>query len=124
MQPIYKDKFEKMTLEEKIYRMDLILAENHKEKFPPIADNIPFFKVQNIVNTKAFQDHEDKQKLAWMCFEFLLQGEYLYTYFGMINGAVYNDRYRKCGWTLRHHFSYNALTQAIITGSRIQEMLS
>jgi len=110
-----------MSLEDKISRMDEILREIHFYRFHSSAEHFPYFKVKNLINTSVFQGHINQTKLAWMCFEFLLQGEYMMTYFGMMNRLVYDDNHHAHGWgLLRSHINYNALTQAVITGSRIQ----
>ena len=121
MQQLSKDEVRGMTLEEKISRMDDILEEIHKYRFPYSPENFPFFHMQSIANTEIFRKHSQQTKLLWMCFEFLLQGEYLSTYYGMMNLYVYNDMFNPNGWlSLRTQLNYNALTQAVITGSRIQ----
>ena len=121
MRKLSLDEINYMSLEDKISRMDEILGEIHLYRFHSSAAHFPYFKVENLINTKAFQSHNNQTKLAWMCFEFLLQGEYMMTYFGMMNRLVYDDNHHAHGWgLLRSHINYNALTQAVITGSRIQ----
>ena len=121
MQQLTEEDLENMSIEDKINRMDEILGEIQKSRFHVSTEHFPFFHVLNLASTKVFQNHEHQTKLAWMCFEFLLQGEYLMTYYGIMNREVYDHSHQVFGWTLlKNHIAYNALTQAVITGSRIQ----
>jgi len=114
--------YSSLTTDQKIERMDQFLTELRREKNPyydPTYDLSPF--VRPFAQTRVYLAHSEKDKLAWMVFDFILQIEYVNTYFGTQNSILDSARFKAKGWgSPANHTSYNALTQAVIVGSRIE----
>jgi len=113
MKKLSANDFESMTVSDKIARMDEMLGQTW---LGSQQRNLPTLK--SIEDTQVFQNHPDQTKLAWMCFEFLLQGEYLNAYisFSMEETSLCQGE----KWSVDRHVRHNAILQAVITASRIQ----
>lgn len=117
MKKLSENEFESMTVSGKIARMDEMLGRAwHGSILRREASYLPTLK--SIEDTKIFQNHTDQTKLAWLCFEFLLQEEYLNSYvtFSMTENQLYQGQ----KWSVTRHIHHNAILQAVITASRIQ----
>jgi len=123
METLSKEEIMKMPLMEKIARMDEVIRHIELGRYPleqlegGFEPPAPMFTVKKLSETKRFSllDEKSKTKSAWMCFEFLLQHSYLESYF-----AFQNLDYWQETSSPRAIMRGYALTQAIITGSRIQ----
>ena len=120
MRTISEDELKNMSLGEQIIRMDEILC-NIPAHFGSILPLLWSVKLKDIEQTYIFQNHEDKERLAWMFFEFSLQSAYVLSYSGFLNNSIIRTSDGNICWnSIKSQINHNACVQANIVGSRIQ----
>lgn len=104
-------------------RMDAILAVSRYERNPYYNPDYNFdLYVKRLVETETYQNfpNELKRKFIWMCFDFIVQMEYLSFAGGFFNSVLDSRQFEENEFlSPTVQFGMNATHQTTIIGSRI-----
>lgn len=122
MEPITESDLDSLALGSLAERMDAFLLQSELERYGNFSPLSPFPIVSDILKTnQIFQKSEaERRRIAYLCFNFLVQVQMLSVASGMTNKILYTSSYTEKDWCSPvFRLREGALRQCETIGSRI-----
>jgi hypothetical protein len=122
MNPISEAELDALTLDAVVNRMDEFLTQSHIERYGAIDNLFPVLRTNELVNSAVVlqRPEVDQRRIAYICFDYLVQLQLDSVSSGMANKILYGENYSLANWSSPvFRLRDGALRQYQITCSRV-----